>query len=166
MADWPQQRVEREGRAADGDGEVAVFRHAHGRRRHAGVEAEAGQAVDGGVEEMGAAQHDGVGIERRPGVLQQHAERVAGGGEGLAGALGARLVEVRGQARAVDLAALQPPRGEARYAGWDGDVGSKLLAPATSLDDAAAHALQRNVDERPVSGRQEAWENLFNEFVG
>ena len=54
---------------------------------------------------------------------------------------------------------------DARYAGWDGDVGRKLLAPGMSLDDVAAHALQRNVDERPVSGRQEAWENLFNEYI-
>ena len=41
----------------------------------------------------------------------------------------------------------------------------KLLAPGMSLDDVAAHALQRNVDERPVSGRQEAWENLVNEYI-
>jgi xylose isomerase len=54
---------------------------------------------------------------------------------------------------------------DARYAGWDGAVGKKLLAPGMSLDDVAAHALQRNVDERPVSGRQEAWENLVNEYI-
>ena len=52
-----------------------------------------------------------------------------------------------------------------RYAGWDGDVGQKLLSPQMSLDDVAAHALQRNVDERPVSGRQEAWENLVNDYI-
>jgi xylose isomerase len=54
---------------------------------------------------------------------------------------------------------------DARYAGWDDAVGRKLLAPGMSLDDVAAHALQRNVDERPVSGRQEAWENLVNEYI-
>ena len=48
----------------------------------------------------------------------------------------------------------------ARYADWNGATGQKLLASGTSLEDIAAHALQRNVDERPVSGRQEAWENL------
>jgi xylose isomerase len=53
----------------------------------------------------------------------------------------------------------------ARYAGWDGEVGKKLLSPGMSLDDVAAHALRRNVDERPVSGRQEAWENLVNEYI-
>jgi xylose isomerase len=54
---------------------------------------------------------------------------------------------------------------DARYAGWDGEVGKKLLSPQMSLDDVATHALQRNVDERPVSGRQEAWENLVNEYI-
>ena len=54
---------------------------------------------------------------------------------------------------------------DARYAGWDSDAGRKLLSSGTSLDDVAAHALQRNIDERPVSGRQEAWENLINDYV-
>ena len=54
---------------------------------------------------------------------------------------------------------------DARYAGWDGEVGRRLLAPRMSLADVAAHALQRNVDERPVSGRQEAFENLVNEYL-
>jgi len=53
----------------------------------------------------------------------------------------------------------------ARYAGWDAATGQKLLAPGMALADVAAHALQRNVDERPVSGRQEAWENLINDYV-
>jgi len=52
-----------------------------------------------------------------------------------------------------------------RYAGWDGALGQELLG-SMSLEQAAAHALDRNVDERPVSGRQEALENLVNEFVG
>jgi xylose isomerase len=54
---------------------------------------------------------------------------------------------------------------DARYAGWDSDVGKKLLSAASSLDNVAAHALQRNVDEQPVSGRQEACENLVNEYL-
>ena len=52
-----------------------------------------------------------------------------------------------------------------RYAGWDGETGRGLLAPGRTLEDAAAHALRRNVDERPVSGRQEALENLVNEYL-
>ena len=52
-----------------------------------------------------------------------------------------------------------------RYAGWDGQLGQDLLSPQRSLEDAAAHALNRNIDERPVSGRQEALENLANHYL-
>ncbi len=51
---------------------------------------------------------------------------------------------------------------EQRYAGWRGAAGEKLLAG--DLAGAAAHALQRNVDEPPVSGQQERLENWFNRF--
>ena len=51
-----------------------------------------------------------------------------------------------------------------RYAGWESPLGEGLLG-TMSLEEAAAHALARNVDERPVSGRQEAFENLVNDFV-
>jgi xylose isomerase len=53
-----------------------------------------------------------------------------------------------------------------RYAGWRGTVGERWLAPGSTLDEAAAHALQRNVDELPVSGQQERLENWFNRFGG
>jgi len=49
-----------------------------------------------------------------------------------------------------------------RYAGWRDGPGPKLLAG--SLDDAAAHAMARNIDEVPRSGRQEWLENWFNRF--
>jgi len=52
-----------------------------------------------------------------------------------------------------------------RYAGWDGDFGRELLAPGRSLSEIAAQALQRNADVAPVSGRQEALENLVNGYV-
>jgi xylose isomerase len=53
---------------------------------------------------------------------------------------------------------------EQRYAGWHGDTGKRVLAG--TLDDAAAHALRRNIDEPPVSGQQEKLENWFNRFGG
>src|SRR6478735_5265478 len=53
-----------------------------------------------------------------------------------------------------------------RYAGWRGPVGERWLGQGSSLEDAAAHALGRNVDERPVSGQQERLENWFNRFGG
>lgn len=51
-----------------------------------------------------------------------------------------------------------------RYAGWHGAVGEKLLGG--DLAAAAAHALQRDIDEPPVSGQQELLENWFNRFSG
>ena len=51
-----------------------------------------------------------------------------------------------------------------RYEGWRGAVGRQLLAG--DLGAAAAHALQRDLDEPPVSGRQEWLENWFNRFGG
>jgi len=53
-----------------------------------------------------------------------------------------------------------------RYAGWRGPVGERWLGQGSTLADAAAHALERNVDERPVSGQQERLENWFNRFGG
>jgi xylose isomerase len=52
----------------------------------------------------------------------------------------------------------------ARYEGWQGATGQALLAG--DLDAAARHALDRNIDEAPVSGRQEWLENWFNRFSG
>jgi len=51
-----------------------------------------------------------------------------------------------------------------RYQGWQGAAAEALLAG--SLDNAAGHALARNADEAPVSGRQEWLENWFNRFGG
>jgi xylose isomerase len=53
-----------------------------------------------------------------------------------------------------------------RYAGWRGPVGERWLAQGSTLEDAAAHALGRNVDELPLSGQQERLENWFNRFGG
>ncbi|MFP5392494.1 MAG: xylose isomerase [Gammaproteobacteria bacterium] len=54
---------------------------------------------------------------------------------------------------------------EARYSGWDGDLGARILKGRCELDDLAEHALAREHDVLPVSGRQEYLENLFNRFV-
>ena len=54
---------------------------------------------------------------------------------------------------------------KARYAGWDGELGREIRSGAQSLDTLADRALNRNLDTRPVSGRQEAFENLLNRFI-
>jgi len=53
---------------------------------------------------------------------------------------------------------------EARYAGWDGELGRAILAGERSLDDLAAYVEERRLEPRPKSGRQEFLENLLNRF--
>ncbi len=52
-----------------------------------------------------------------------------------------------------------------RYASWQGELGRQIMGKTSSLDSLAARALERNVDTRPVSGRQELLENLLNEAI-
>ncbi|WP_114969805.1 xylose isomerase [Rhodoferax ferrireducens] len=52
-----------------------------------------------------------------------------------------------------------------RYAGWTSPFGRDVLDGRMSLDAVAAQVLARNVDTRPVSGRQENLENLLNAFI-
>ena len=53
---------------------------------------------------------------------------------------------------------------KARYAGWQGELGKLVHAPATTLVDLAEHAIQSNRAPEPKSGRQEWCENLVNRF--
>ena len=53
---------------------------------------------------------------------------------------------------------------KARYAGWQGELGKLVHAPATTLVDVAEHAIQPNHAPEPKSGRQEWCENLVNRF--
>lgn len=51
-----------------------------------------------------------------------------------------------------------------RYAGWTGDLGSAIHAPAASLASIADMAINGNLAPEQKSGRQEWLENLFNRF--
>ncbi|MFG6459473.1 xylose isomerase [Roseateles sp. BYS96W] len=51
-----------------------------------------------------------------------------------------------------------------RYAGWDAAEGQAILQGQRTLGQLADDVLARNADVAPVSGRQEALENLFNRF--
>ncbi|MFT7723501.1 MAG: xylose isomerase [Roseateles sp.] len=55
---------------------------------------------------------------------------------------------------------------DARYAGWDGPAGQDILQGRRTLAELADDVLARNADAAPVSGRQEALENLVNRFTG
>lgn len=50
-----------------------------------------------------------------------------------------------------------------RYAGWDGELGRRLLDGGLGLGDAADRG--RDLDPQPRSGRQEMLENLVNRYV-
>jgi xylose isomerase len=54
---------------------------------------------------------------------------------------------------------------EARYAGWSGPLGSAILGGNVSLADLAARVESGEIDPRPVSGRQELFENVANRAV-
>ncbi|MET0795582.1 MAG: xylose isomerase [Polyangiaceae bacterium] len=65
--------------------------------------------------------------------------------------------------------AIQDGRLEAvvdqRYSGWKSGLGERILSGA-SLSDLSEHVLSpAGVDPKPRSGRQEALENLFNEYL-
>lgn len=53
---------------------------------------------------------------------------------------------------------------EDRYAGWQGEFGSKVLGGVKSLEDCEDHVLRHGEPARH-SGRQEFIENLINEFI-
>jgi len=55
---------------------------------------------------------------------------------------------------------------DARYAGWNTAHGQAMLAGRVTLAELADQVLAANVDVPPVSGRQEALENLVNRFCG
>ena len=52
-----------------------------------------------------------------------------------------------------------------RYAGWGEGLGRDIMAGKLSLDQVAAHVLDKGLDPRPVSGRQEMLENLLNRYI-
>ncbi len=56
-------------------------------------------------------------------------------------------------------------RKDRRYAGWDADLGKAILDGHESLESLEAKVAAGEVDPRPVSGGQEALENLVNQRV-
>ncbi len=53
----------------------------------------------------------------------------------------------------------------ARYAGWSEPLGRRIMAGETSLADLRDEVVRRDLRPEPVSGGQEALENLVNRFV-
>jgi xylose isomerase len=56
-------------------------------------------------------------------------------------------------------------RRNARYAGWDGPLGTAITEGTHSLADLRRLVTEQDIDPSPVSGRQELLENLVNRHV-
>ncbi|MFO7700254.1 MAG: xylose isomerase, partial [Acidimicrobiia bacterium] len=54
---------------------------------------------------------------------------------------------------------------DARYAGWSGNLGTRILSGDTDLAALEALVASGDIDPVPVSGRQEALENLVNRTI-
>jgi xylose isomerase len=54
---------------------------------------------------------------------------------------------------------------EARYAGWDGELGKAILDGSLGLADLAAKVEAGEIDPKPVSGQQELYENVVNRHI-
>ncbi len=67
-------------------------------------------------------------------------------------------------AKLIEDGALAKRKAE-RYAGWDGDLGRRILGGKVDLAATADHALAHGLDPAPRSGRQEALENLVSRSV-
>ena len=52
-----------------------------------------------------------------------------------------------------------------RYAGWKGDLGQYILSQDSSLEALSDKVYNEGIDPEPVSGRQEALENLVNRAI-
>jgi xylose isomerase len=52
-----------------------------------------------------------------------------------------------------------------RYAGWHGEFGKYIMSGDTSLEAISDRVLSEGIDPKPVSGRQEALENLVNRAI-
>jgi xylose isomerase len=74
-------------------------------------------------------------------------------------------------ARALLVAAAMIERGEierlreARYAGWDGELGRSITSGKALLEMLAGRVSTGEIDPQPVSGRQELLENLVNREI-
>jgi xylose isomerase len=59
---------------------------------------------------------------------------------------------------------LEAARG-ARYSGWEGELGSRIMDGTFDLETLEARVAEGEFDPAPVSGRQEDLENLINRAI-
>lgn len=83
---------------------------------------------------------------------------------GHVGAIDVLALALKSAARLVEAGELERFRTE-RYAGWEGDLGRRILGGDMKLSEVAEHAFGQDVQPRPVSGRQEWLENRVNAAI-
>ena len=54
---------------------------------------------------------------------------------------------------------------DARYAGWDGELGKGILGGSVSMDELAGQVASGSIDPAPVSGSQELLEEMVNRRI-
>lgn len=80
------------------------------------------------------------------------------------GAIDVLALSLERAARMVQDDALQAFK-DARYAGWGGEFGKRVLAGDFTLESLAAEASKRDLHPSHVSGQQEALENRVNRYI-
>jgi xylose isomerase len=83
---------------------------------------------------------------------------------GHVGAIDTLALALKSAARLFSAGELERFRAE-RYAGWDGELGRRILTGDMKLSDVAEHAFVQDIRPRPVSGRQEWLENRVNDAI-
>ncbi|MDB5555042.1 MAG: xylose isomerase, partial [Rhizobium sp.] len=71
---------------------------------------------------------------------------------------------LKAAAKMIEDKALSGPLAE-RYAGWGRPEGKALLDKSSTLESIAAMVEARDINPKPVSGRQELLENIVNRYV-
>ena len=79
------------------------------------------------------------------------------------------MVALQPRADAVALAAVLQRHADAalrqRYAGWERDLGQRILKGQASLADLSKLVLDQGLEPKPKSGRQELLENLVSRYL-
>lgn len=83
---------------------------------------------------------------------------------GHVGAIDVLALALKSAVRLIEQGELETFKTE-RYAGWDSELGRGILAGGMSLSQVAEHAFVRDIQPRPVSGRQEWLENRVNAAI-
>jgi xylose isomerase len=80
------------------------------------------------------------------------------------GAMDTMAAALLAAARLLEDGTLEAAR-DARYAGWEGDLGAAIADGTLTLADLDARVAAGAIDPSPISGRQEHLENVVNRAI-